>query len=417
MSASDYEHAVSIMQIDPKESESILKRLAHSVTTDEESSKTREQSIYKLAELFAKQSRVQDIVNLLEDIKPFFVVVPKARTAKIVRTLIDQVGTIPNARSKEIELCLEWINWTKAEKRTFLRQRLEAKLAALYLSTNQFRPSLEIITRLLLEVKRLDDKAMLVEIQLLESRCHHALQNLPKSKAALTAARTSANSIYVPPLLQAEIDVLAGTLHAEEKDYKTAYSYFYEAFENYGSMNADDKALLCLKYMLMCKIMTNNPEDVSQIVASKAGIRYTGNEVEAMKAIAAAHEARSLQDFKTALKQYDNQLGQDIVVHSHLAGLYETLLEQNLARLIEPFSRVQIKHIADLIDLPLENVEAKLSQMILDNKLQGILDQGSGCLILHSNPSSANMYEASLETLEKMGEIVEALFKKTQHLS
>lgn len=50
---------------------------------------------------------------------------------------------------------------------------------------------------------------------------------------------------------------VAGIIHAaEEKDWKTAYSYFFEAFEGYDSIDSP-RAITALKYMLLCKIVLN----------------------------------------------------------------------------------------------------------------------------------------------------------------
>jgi len=64
-----------------------------------------------------------------------------------------------------------------------------------------------------------------------------------------------------------------------------------------------------------------------------------------MKAVAEASHKRSLADFQQALKDYKKELAEDVIVQAHLGTLYDTMLEQNLCRIIEPYSRVQVGNI------------------------------------------------------------------------
>mmetsp|Transcript_4790 Transcript_4790/g.10428 ORF Transcript_4790/g.10428 Transcript_4790/m.10428 type:complete len:407 (-) Transcript_4790:353-1573(-) len=384
--------------------------------SSDETLKAKEAAIYELGNWLAKRGEGEKIAALLSELRPFFACVPKARTAKVVRTLIDQLALVPDSMELQMSLCRESIEWCRVEKRSFLRQRIQTRLAALLLQSKQYTESLNLLASLQKEVKRLDDKPQLVEINLVESQTHYALRNIPRAKAALTAARTAANAIYCPPLLQAQIDVMAGTLNAEEKDFKTAFSYFYEAFENFDSAGSS-RAVDCLKYMLLSKIMMNAPEDVSAIINGKPGTRHSGAAIEAMRAVAAAHQARSLHDFEAALAAHQPQLRNDQIISRHLDSLYDMLLQENICRIIEPYSTVETAHIATLMKLPLSTIESKLSHMILDKKFRGILDAGAGCLIVFDEQSADTTYEQSLETLSNMGKVVDALYEKAQKLA
>lgn len=44
--------------------------------------------------------------------------------------------------------------------------------------------------------------------------------------------------------------------------------------------------------------MMNDAGDVPAIISSKAGLKYVGPEVDAMKAVAKAYQDRSLQEFQ-----------------------------------------------------------------------------------------------------------------------
>jgi len=369
----------------------------------------REQAIYALGEFLVSKQKSKDLHLLTTDLRPVFIDLPKAKTAKIVRVLIDLLAKIDGTLSLQIDMCQSLILWCKEGKRNFLRQRIETRLGSLLLEDQKYSEALDLLATLLSEVKRLDDKLLLVEIFLIECRTHYAVQNVPKSKAALTAAKTNANAIHCPPLLQADIDSWSGIIAAREKDFRTAYSYFYEAFEAFNAADKGKKAKENMKLMMLTKIMMNRPQETKQIANSKSGLKYTGPQIEAMQAVAAAHEERSLKKFEAVLAQYKEQLEQDLIISFHLTELNETLLEQNVQRILEPFSRVEIAHVAELMELPLTRIQSKLREMILDEKLNGTLDQGIGVLIVFEQEKIRSTYDNALKTIKNTSEVIDTL--------
>lgn len=53
------------------------------------------------------------------------------------------------------------------------------------------------------------------------------------------------------------------------------------------------------------------------------------------------------------------ELSSDPTIRSHLAALYDTLLEQNLLRIVEPYSVVEIEYVAQQVGQGRQDVEAK----------------------------------------------------------
>lgn len=409
--------------------------------------RTQEHAIYKLAEIYVSLGQKTELKALLAEIRPLFESLPKAKTGKIVRTILDTaVAGFPNDEKLQVSMCEDSIAWANAEKHTFLRQRIEAKLSQIWYDHGRFNDAITLLNRLLMEIKKLDDKQLLVELHLTESRLHHALVNVPKAKAALTAARSISHAIYVVQKVQAQMDEMSGVLAAEEHDYNTAYSYFFEAFEAYNQMKDKENALRCLKYMLMSKIAApptarrgipgltaaqkagsknagksaaavTIASDVHTIISSKQGLKYAGTATEAMQAVAKAAQDRSLDAFEKALRDFKEELQDDTLISAHMKRLYEQLLENNLLKIIEPFECVEIARIAELINLPINVVENKLGTMILDKRFYGILDQGQGQLIIYDYVPPDSTYSTGLQVIEEVGHVVDALYRRGEKLA
>mmetsp|Transcript_2707 Transcript_2707/g.4600 ORF Transcript_2707/g.4600 Transcript_2707/m.4600 type:complete len:390 (+) Transcript_2707:2-1171(+) len=343
---------------------------------NDDSLRAKEQAAYRLGQIFSELSLFDQLVDLTKQILPLYSDLPKSKTGKIIRTLFDQCLRFPGRNRYEplIELSKHIIEWCVKESRSFLRMKLENKLADLYFKQGKCSEALQILNKLLFELKKKDDKQLILESQLVESKVYHALENLPKAKSSLTSVKTVANSIYVVPMLQAEIDFMSGLISADERDYNTAYSYFYETFEGYRSMNQNEMAANAFKFMLFSKVMSKQPDDAINLINSSVSLKFQSRHVEAMKQVALASKQQNLLMFEKCKQVYDVELLEDPVIKRHFNYLYNTLLEDNLKKIIEPYSEVQIDFVAESIGLPMERILQKLSEMILDEVIDGTLD-------------------------------------------
>lgn len=93
---------------------------------------------------------------------------------------------------------------------------------------------------------------------------------------------------------------------------------------------------------------------------------------------------------------------------------------------------VEIAHVAKVVDQGIQQVETKLvdsplvwmylstpfrlSQMILDKILDGVLDQGRGCLLLFDQVEHDEGYADAIKMIEEVGKVVESLYGKVRRL-
>lgn len=71
--------------------------LLGSYPNDAEALKVKESALDMLAAALVKHEDTAGLRTLLTDLRPWFGVIPKAKTAKLVRTIIESIGKVPDS--------------------------------------------------------------------------------------------------------------------------------------------------------------------------------------------------------------------------------------------------------------------------------------------------------------------------------
>ncbi|CAI5444608.1 unnamed protein product [Caenorhabditis angaria] len=381
--------------------------------SEEASIKRCEDLIISYAKKLAAENDSIGIQTLMTSIKSFYEVLGKARASKLIRELVELCLSIDQGKAEKIKVLTDCIEWATSNHREFLRRNMQARLVRLYNEVGEYTEAQKLAHTLISELKKLEDRELLMEVALEESKSSFYLKNFAKAKCSLVLAKTSANAAYVTPQLQAAIDLQSGILYsAEEKDFKTSYSYFYEAFEGFNQMNDKKNSMKSLKYMILCKIMLNETEQIEGMMATKEFQSVKGKPIEAIRAMADAFKKRCLKSFQEALTKYKEELVGDRVVSVHSISLEENMLQKEISRVVEPYSEIELSFVARKIGMTEPPIERAIAKMILDRKLLGCIDQRSGTVIIYPPATSNRPFIRAMTTIKEITKSVDASYQK-----
>jgi len=358
------------------------------------------------------------------DIKSYFKLISEIKDikntnntflVKITDKLIGKLKKKKELLNDIIQVCEDITKFCDETNNISMRSKIQTRLAEIYYIHEHYAKALEICNKVIFDLKRYEDNLGLIQLLLLESKIHYATNGISKSKATLTSVKTLVTKVYIDPKLQANIDMHAGILAAHEKDFNLAYSYFFEAFDVYNIPNQKkrNKGLRAFQYMILSKIVGDHIEEVNNVVLSKQGKDYLGKEVDALRSIEMAVKEKSIKMLKENIEK-NQEYFKDPIIKYHINNLNNDLVEKNLIKIIKPYSVVEIDFVAKSIGLSYQDVLNKLRQMILDKKINGILDQGKGSLIIYETDTSNPYLDKSIETFKNLEKVVEALDKKVR---
>ncbi|KAI1301436.1 COP9 signalosome complex subunit 2 [Halotydeus destructor] len=314
---------------------------------------------------------------------------------KSINSILDYIST-----SKQMNLLQEFYETTldalKDAKNDRLWFKTNTKLGKLYFDREEYVKLAKILKQLHSSCQNDDGTddlkkgTQLLEIYALEIQMYTAQKNNKKLKK-LYEQSLHIKSAIPHPLIMGVIRECGGKMHLREGEYEKAHTDFFEAFKNYDE-SGSPRRTTCLKYLVLANMLMKsgiNPFDSQEAKPYK-----NDPEILAMTNLVSAYQNNDISEFEKILRQNAKTIMDDPFIKEHIEDLLRNIRTQVLIKLIKPYTRIYIPFVSKELNIDVDEVESLLVSCILDNAIQGRIDQVNQVLELNRGSQSEARYQA-----------------------
>ena len=211
------------------------------------------------------------------------------------------------------------------------------------------------------------------------------------------------------PRIMGTIREEGGKMYMSEQRWKEAYDEFFEGFRNHQEAG-NARAKSCLKYVVLANMLASS--SINPFDSREAKVYKDELEITAMVQLRSAYEMKDVNTFEKLLRDERNGILNDPFIMTYVEPLLRNIRGQVLMRLVTPYQRIRLDFIASEINIPVEDVESLMVELILDRRIVGKIDQTRGFLVLEGRQTSA--VEKKYEATNKWVQQLEAVWANTK---
>ncbi|KDE03077.1 hypothetical protein MVLG_06418 [Microbotryum lychnidis-dioicae p1A1 Lamole] len=282
-----------------------------------------------------------------------------------------------------------------------LSTKTNLKLAKLWLDRKEYTRLNKILKELHASCAPTDDGAdvdsskgtMQLEVYAIEIQMYGEMKNNKKLREIYEKS-LRVRSAIPHPRIQGVIRECGGKMYMSERNWSQAQIDFFESFKCYDEAGSPQR-IQVLKYLVLAHMLMDseiNPFDSQETKPYK-----NDPEIMAMTNLVSAYQGRDVHEAERILRNNRSTIMDDPFIRGYIDEVLRSLRTQWILEIIKPYTRIEIAYLARQLSIPSESVEAILVSLILDDKIQGRIDQVTQRLELVRHKAVEVRRYASLE--------------------
>ncbi|TNY18202.1 PCI-domain-containing protein [Rhodotorula diobovata] len=272
------------------------------------------------------------------------------------------------------------------QKNERLSTKTNLKLAKLWLDRHEYTRLNKILKELHAQCAPSDDGADVdsskgttqLEVYALEIQMYGEMKNNKKLREIYEKS-LRVRSAIPHPRIQGVIRECGGKMYMSEKDWSKAQVDFFEAFKAYDEAGSPQR-IQVLKYLVLAHMLTESEIDPFDSQETKP--YKNDREISAMTALVDAYQRRSVHEAEKILRTNRETIMDDPFIRGYIDDVLRSLRTQWILEIIKPYTRIEVSYLARQLGISDEQVEEIVVSLILDDKIQGRIDQVTGRLDL-----------------------------------